>query len=279
MMEWFETRPFVKNLAWYKKYYGNRKLKGLLKKQDFWLKNQNFGDYLSRIIVASVARQSGLTKRKKSDIGRKMLAIGSILHFANDDDVIWGSGVNGKVNPQKHKFSRLDVRMVRGPLTKKFLTDRNIAVPGVFGEPALLLRSLYPNFTYRPIRNKIVVLPNLNEISICQKKIPKTMHFVSPLRHWKVVLNEILTSELVITSSLHGIVLSEVFEVPVRFIMPVGGETIFKYKDYYQGTGRDITNEPSSIANGLTINSGVTMPAPKFDKNAMINAFPRDLYE
>ena len=58
---------------------------------------------------------------KDVDKDRKLLALGSILTYARNNDVVWGSAVNGKWLDLKHyKFTTLDVRAVRGPLTREF---------------------------------------------------------------------------------------------------------------------------------------------------------------
>ena len=39
----------------------------------------------------------------------KFISVGSALHFAKDHDVIWGTGINGKVPDQMHEFNYLKV--------------------------------------------------------------------------------------------------------------------------------------------------------------------------
>lgn len=104
------------------------------------------------------------------------------------------------------------------------------------------------------------------------------MQIVSPFTHWKTIVREILTSELVLSSSLHGIILSEAFGVPVRFVMPVGGETLFKYQDYFLGTGRYLDRQPDTFMNEITSQIGVMMPKPVFDSKTLLKKFPSDFY-
>lgn len=264
--EWMRNRFLTKNLYWFKKYKGIK-----------WIKGQNFGDYLSCIVVAETARKLGLKKINLPE-EQRFLAIGSVLHSAQDGDIIWGSGINGKIAINRHTFSKLDVRMVRGPKTKNFLEKKGIKVCNVFGDPALLLPILLPDYKRKSKLGKITILPNLNEIELVKKRKPKFMHMVSPLKHWKKILYEIITSELVLTSSLHGIVLAEAFKVPVRFVMPMGGETLFKYQDYYLGTGRSLEDQPSSFYDRITLKSGIAMPPPKFYPERMLATFPKDIF-
>jgi len=252
------------SLFWFKKHKGKD-----------WRKGQNFGDYLSLVIVGEITKRENLAYKKVSE--KKLLALGSILHFANTGDVIWGAGVNGKMPEARHKFTALDVRMVRGPLTKHFLGQRGIETPDIFGDPALLLPELFPKLKHKPRKGKIIAIPNLNEMQVCYENLPAHIKFVSPLLYWKRVVKEILTSELVLASSLHGVIVSEAFGVPVRLLKPVGGETLFKYQDYYAGTGRNLTEEPSSFADKVNENSGIALPAPVYDTVSMLRAFPRNL--
>src|SRR5690349_3382462 len=53
----------------------------------------NFGDYLSSVIVTKIAADAGLFLDEERPSPARLLAIGSILHFARNGDIVWGSGV------------------------------------------------------------------------------------------------------------------------------------------------------------------------------------------
>lgn len=264
--EYKKYKNLTNGLFWFKKYSGIK-----------WIKGQNFGDYFSPIIVSKVAQKFGFKKLVLPE-NKNLFAIGSILHFAKDKDIIWGSGINGKIPHDYYKFKNLDIRMVRGPKTKNYLESKGHLVPNSYGEPGLLLSLLNPDLTYKPEYGKIVVLPNLNEINVVKKTVKNPLKFVSPLSHWSKVVFEILTSELVLTSSLHGIVVADSFGIPVRFVMPVGGETIFKYQDYFYSTGRNIIHAPSSFKDGINIKTGIMLPKPIINTDVMLETFPKDLF-
>lgn len=258
-----------KHMFWFQKFKGRQ-----------WLYGQNFGDYLSFIIVGELLKQSGTFPLPAKRENGKLLALGSILHFAENDDVIWGTGVNGKIPDERFEFDSLDVRMVRGPLTRDFLLQRGIFVPSdVYGDPALLLPSLFPKLKAKPISGRITVLPNFNELEQIMPLVPQGFTLVSPIAYWKNVVREILRSELVLTSSLHGLIVSEVFGVPVRFVAPCGGETFFKYEDYLLGTGRSLNDKPASFLAGIDKNIGVTIPPPKINAEKMIELFPVNFFK
>lgn len=84
-----------------------------------WADFTNFGDVLSEKIVERIVGHRISTTLNKSlltDCGkRKLLALGSIIHMAEDHDVIWCSGINGK-HPDKtdkefYRFTQLDMNL------------------------------------------------------------------------------------------------------------------------------------------------------------------------
>lgn len=259
-------KNLTSNLFFYQKY-----------KDMPWGKGENFGDYLSKIIVGEIAKNYGFTHIKETS--NKLLAVGSILHFAKTDDIIWGSGINGKISLDKLKFTNLDIKALRGPLTKETLKKMNIKTPDIFGDPALLMPTLFPNLKFTPIKNKVTVIPNLNEYEECIKITPKTYNLISPLRHWAFVFNEILSSEIVFTSSLHGLIICEAFKVPVVLFKPFGGETMFKYEDYLEGTNRKLSKIPQSFNKSFKQKDGTTFDTIELKLNKLIDTFPKELFQ
>lgn len=261
------NKEYIRNLVWFKKYKNYK-----------WIYGQNFGDYLSTIIVSDIARKRGIQCRYR-DSNKRLLAVGSIIHFARDNDIIWGSGINGKIKESKYSFKQLDVRLVRGPLTRDFLVRKfGIEVPDRYGDPALLLPSLYPGLKYMPKKNKVIAILNLNEYRACNKLEHKHVQLISPLLHWSIVLQHILSSELVLASSLHGLILAEAFGVPVRLFKPFKSETLFKYHDYIAGTGRSIPNITETFLDGMNSDNGMMLEAPRINSTEMYNTFPNDFF-
>lgn len=236
---------------------------------------RNFGDELSPILVREVLRQHFSHKVRKLHPrrGRKLFAIGSILHFAKSGDFVWGSGVNGKVADEAHTFTSLDVRAVRGPLTRDYLLSRGIPCPPIYGDPALLLPRFMPAKSLpRRSPKDYIVIPNYNDLPLFVGE----RNVVSPLNPLRHVLAEIVSSKLVIASSLHGVILAEAYGVPAVLLMPDGhGEHVFKYRDYYSGTGRLEFPIAESVAEALKIGRA---EAPDFDGDNLLKAFPLDFY-
>lgn len=236
----------------------------------------NFGDLLGPLLIERIARREGLLAAQHSPQPRaRLLSVGSVIHFARDGDVVWGSGVNGKMPDARYRFAHIDVRAVRGPKTRAFLLARGIEAPAVYGDPALLLADLFPEFGLRtrPKRRTVVVIPNLNDIAAVPARYASTV--VLPTAGLMSCLHAIAESEYVVASSLHAIVIAESLGIPNRLVAS-SGESEFKYEDYYLGTGRDVIPPARSVETALA--EEVTVPNLSWEPDRLLDAFPRDLW-
>jgi len=232
----------------------------------------NFGDVLSEVVVTKILADHGHTLSSQTAMPARLLGIGSILHLARDGDVVWGSGVNGKIPSEKHVYRGLDVRAVRGPLTQHFLQKKGISVPAVFGDPAILLPILFPELRPDPSYDHLVV-PNLHDTAILQHS---GVRHVSPTLGWNVCVREILKAKLVIASSLHGIIVAEAFGIPARYVRLSERESPFKYEDYALGSGRSRLEAAGSIEEAREMGG---MEPPQLERERLLSQFPLDLWE
>ncbi len=224
----------------------------------------NFGDMLGPAIVRALA--SHLPNRAG---GRRLLTVGSIMHFARDGDVIWGAGINGKVPIDFIVARDLDIRAVRGPLTAEVLSQLGMHVPDVYGDPGLLAPSILGVVRTPTPELPIVALPNLHDI----REWRHLPGYFDPRVSYRDVIQRIADSEQVVTSSLHGVVIADALRVPVSLVRP-GHEDMFKYEDYYEGTGRRLPRVHDSFV------SAIDHPAEtlRWDARPLLAAFPYDLW-
>jgi len=230
----------------------------------------NFGDDLSHVIVQKIlgrpVKHQSLKVEKKT-----LLAAGSILHYARNGDVVWGSGF--REDPSKEKrFTTLDVRAVRGPLTRQFLTAKGIKCPAVYGDPAVLMKELFPEFTKEEPIYDYIIIPNIGEIAF----FAPYKNVVVPTLPWEEIVKKMMQSKLVISSSLHGIIVAEAYGVPSRLLKMTWGEPILKYQDYYESTGRKSFKYAPSVQDAIKM--GGEKPG-YIDTKALLNAFPWDYFK
>lgn len=236
----------------------------------------NVGDELARVIVTAMLSLRDLDLRDKRDKGHRLFAIGSVLHNAGDGDAVWGSGINGKIPEDRHRFRDLDVRAVRGPLTRRFLADRGIRVPEVYGDPALLMPRFFPPaLVGTGPRRAFAVVPHFNESP--DKYAAYRDHLVLPTSKPVAFVRALLGADLVVSSSLHGVILAEAYGIPAVYLDSGNGEHRFKYDDYYHGTGRSEWHSGDSVeaCRSLGGNGGFDLAGLQ---DALMAAFPYDLW-
>lgn len=235
--------------------------------------DNNFGDMISKDLVARIVGKPIPSAPARQQIpGQAFLALGSIIHEARTGDVVWGSGF--RVKTTYDTYSNLDVRAVRGPITRLLLLNKGIPCPEIYGDPGLLVPLFFPEFQREEPLYEYIVIPHFYQVS-CFRDEP---NLVSPSQDWRVVLHYILRSKLVISSSLHGIILAEAFGVPARlFRHPVlCSEPLMKFYDYFMATGRPNYKFAHSIKEALEIGGA---PPIDIDLTPLLNSFPYDLFK
>jgi pyruvyltransferase len=240
--------------------------------QMYWWQSSagvNFGDDLSHVIVERILDRN-VEFSPLSDPKKTVFAVGSILHFARNDDIIWGSGFREDPSQEK-RFERLDVRAVRGPRTRNFLLAKGVDCPEIYGDPVILMSDLFPEFQPQVPLYDYIIIPNVGELS-CYALYKNV---VSPLLPWKEILDKMMHTRLVISGSLHGLVLAESYGVPARLLKMTWGEPLLKYADYYEATGRPHFQYATSVFEALRLGG----EAPGIiDKQRLLDAFPWDYF-
>lgn len=238
------------------------------------IKCHNVGDYLSKVVFEMLMKHFGITSYWTGKT-KCVAHIGSIIQFLGQNCTIYGSGFLFRwAMPQfARKKLKLDIRAVRGPLTREVLLELGYSVPEVYGDPAILL----PLF-YHPQINKnkeFIVIPHESHY---KDYINKSYSVVSTLTNdWKSFINNILSAKLVISSSLHGIIIAEAYGIPAIFLDETENPDQLKYEDYYLSTGRKKFVKAKTVEECLKL---TPEEIPNFTKmrNNLLNSFPKDLF-
>ncbi len=236
----------------------------------------NVGDHLSKVMVEAMLALRDLELPHKRDRSRRLFAIGSVLHNARDGETVWGSGINGKIADAEHRFRDLDVRAVRGPLTRQRLSDRGLRVPEVYGDPALMMPAFYSAESIgAPPKAPFVVIPHFNEAP--EKYAVHRQRLVLPTLKPLAFVRALLGAETVVSSSLHGVILAEAYGIPAVYLDSGNGENKFKYDDYYQGTGRARWHAGRTVEECLDLGGNAPFDLHGI-QSGLRQAFPYDLW-
>ena len=199
---------------------------------------ENYGDVLGKYLVEKISNKKALFSHPKKfsilDFWQPIyVTAGSILAHINRKCVVWGSGIinhNQIVKPAKFLA-------VRGPETRRVLMSQGYDVPEIYGDPALLLPDYYnpeidkkyqlgiiPHYVdYEFAKNRFSHLKDVVIIDLMTNNIEKTT-------------DEILQCNRIMSSSLHGIIVSHTYQIPALWIMfsdKLFGDDI-KFKDYFK---------------------------------------------
>ncbi len=204
----------------------------------YWKNWINFGDAISPFVVRVLSGR-GVVHRSSDFKEPRLLAVGSVLHDANEGDIVWGSGFRGN----EIRAGRLDVRAVRGPLTRAALVRLGIKAPQVYGDPAVLMPYLFDPRTTR--RYDVGVIQHLryrNQSRILNPAGLKVLE-IRVDQHPLSVISQICECRQILSSSLHGIIVADAYGIPSRWIKPkcekgIPSEPDIKFEDYYASTGR-----------------------------------------
>ena len=152
---------------------------------------------------------------------------------------IWSSGFMRKPEEEFVSFYRKNISFtaVRGKLSQEIIEKIYIPIPNVVLGDAGLLASLlmkYPEKEYA-----IGIIPHYSEIYDPQAQ--KIMEYYKNAKLIDVrenpmhVIKEIASCEVILSSSLHGLVIADSFHIPNQHIVfsDMFSWQEFKYRDYY----------------------------------------------
>lgn len=264
----------------------NRFLRSLIKKEDeIFLSYDNHRNNLGDILSPFIANHFGSKKIKR--ISKRnckkfehYFMIGSILQRCTSKTIIWGSGLISETAICKEAPKK--VIAVRGPLTREKLLSQGIECPEIYGDPALLLPEIYPAKKAQK-KYKMGIIPHFNDKKDPNLKLPLfnvpsikiiDIQNKNPLK----VLDEMLSCEKIVSSSLHGIIIADAYRIPavwIEFEQPFE-DGHFKFQDYFKSVGR-IVEGPVKFNKFRKLDDILNVFEPyeiKIDLEALKNSFP-----
>ncbi len=235
----------------------------------------NFGDMLSPILVGYMAKEE---QRFTSYITNgKLLAIGSILKALKENDIVWGTG--SMYDQEIISPPNVEWLAVRGPLTRNLI---DAEVPNVYGDPALLMPKFYtPKKINGNIKYRIGIAPHTIDYYLFKDLHSPNINVIDLTMPPLKVIDELNKCETIISTSLHGIIVSEAYNIPCTWLRVSdnikGGN--FKFNDYLLSTGRQAT-EPVDYRKTLnSVNiyriAKETLDKPIINTDALEKAFYR----
>lgn len=215
-------------------------------------KHGNFGDELSKVVVNNYINKEThnlfFNKFKKENIN--LIAVGSMIQVAKNDYHIWGSGFLTNIySSGRNDFSRLNIHAVRGPLTRNYIQKikSTIEVPEIYGDPALLCSEFLQPERLSHFSTKIGIVPHYaNDHKIKKMFNESNLNkadyiFIDPLGLHMEVLKKIISCRYIISNSLHGLIISDAYNIPnVWLNIQISNHPDFKFIDYFESQSREV---------------------------------------
>ena len=272
------SKAFLKQILFRNSYcrYGKRAKKRRVN-LEYFDSEVNLGDTLSPVICRWMLEKASIRYDKKIRRTRHLMALGSILGGNGFfDAVVWGSGIKSfdqiaALSKRKY-FQKLDIRCVRGPLTREALQACGYQCPEKYGDPGILMPLIY-NPEIEKTHQIGVVLHFKQKFNLCSDL--KNINICTD--DYKHFIDELLSCEKIISSSLHGIILAEAYGIPAVFLGEGRDSEMFKYYDWYYSTGRKNVRVAYSLDEAKRM-APLDLPDLSGMQKAVLEAFPYDLW-
>lgn len=224
----------------------------------WWMKKENnYGDLLTPYIFDYFNIPYVYTELEEANT----LCVGSIIVHAKKDTLVLGSGL---IKRKQTPSPLANYKFVRGPLTRNRILELGGNCPEIYGDPALLLPLIW-----KPSKkeHEIGIVPHIYNYNEVKEKYP-SYKIIDLTKDPKIVTQEITSCKKIISSSLHGIIVSHAYNIPaawVKFKSRLVGDDI-KFKDYYASFNKDAILS--------TVESPVFTEA-KFDISKLVDIFKK----
>ena len=204
----------------------------------------NSGDIITRDIIRLKYGEDALNV---SGEGRRLLLVGSISPHMRPGDIVSGIGTKGEVPTRDQAPCR--IFGLRGPITyDRFkAAGHDLSEVKFLKDPGLLIRFMVPNPDVKPEPGKVIFIPHYRERESYRKNLPNGIRFVDIDAEPTTIARDILSAELVYSSSLHGVIFSHSLGRPCVLVAPQTEEPELKYEDYFSSLNLTYTKPFASI--------------------------------
>lgn len=209
---------------------------------------KNWGDLIPYKIIKELSKSEKITHSdvfnvENPNLNYKVYSTGSVMRFTKSDSIVWGTGC---IEPGSIGEKPKKVYSVRGPLTRDELIKRGIDCPEVYGDPALLYPLIYNPKIVK--KYKWGIIPHYIEyddpkcIKILKNLEKEGVKIIDICAGEEEFIDELLEVENVVSSSLHGLIMADAYNIPNARVnlsnKLIGGH--FKFRDYYISVGREL---------------------------------------
>jgi len=239
----------------------------------FWHRSANFGDCIAPYLVEKITGLEATFVSNEDKQGHFAI-VGSLLDCAPmNNTIVWGCGF---VYETGLTYKPLAIHAVRGELSRARYIAAGINCPEVYGDPALLLPKFYKPEIKKQYR--LGIIPHVIDYIKVLKDYANVNdeHLIIDLTQpVETVIDQILSCDKTISSSLHGLIVSHAYGIPSRWVefsdKVLGGG--FKFRDYF--TTVDGNTRPLDGRGKLNLDSGINAIDFDFEIRVSLDALTK----
>lgn len=210
----------------------------------------NLGDVLTPWLLKKLGKVDAAWVTPGTDY-EHFIVTGSVLNWSSKHSVTWGAGL---ASWKDEVFHGADIRAFRGPLS--LLRARSCGwrpgtLPFAVGDPGLLL----PKLVIRSpkVADRVGIVPHYTDVarfvSAEDELASKGILLIDPFLPVEDFVAKLTSCERVMSSSLHGLIVADAYDVPnlwVRLGDGIGGDGM-KFWDHKAAVGACLQTEPPTV--------------------------------
>lgn len=202
----------------------------------YWPVSNNFGDLIGKYILEKMADAKVIYAEAHADYEHYVIG-GSVINHAGPKSIIWGAGL-GTITDGIN--AEMKIAAVRGPYTRARALSLGVKCPAIYGDPGMLLPRFYTPTSKRD--RKVGVVPHYVDQFRAYSRYAGEAHIIDVFQPIECVIEDINSCEVILSSSLHGIIIAHAYGVPAAWVKisdSVGGDGT-KFRDYFASVGLDV---------------------------------------
>lgn len=257
----------------------------------WWDLQENFGDQVGAWIIEMITGRPAHNTMGDPAAGYGLVTVGSILTGMYRPGLsVWGTGIIAR--PNRATLSRLSknpptaIHALRGELTRSVVEDElQWEPPAVLGDPALVLPLLFepPTMAHEGDPKNTLVPHYAHKRALASHQLNASWQAINVRNPPEVVVSQIATSRVVVSTSLHGLIVAQAYGVPWVWLNIIDSQLVgsnFKFDDFFstlqkaQVSRVDVNSDQIRDISLDDVAAKATLPESKYDPRALLNAFP-----
>ena len=201
----------------------------------YWWMGCNYGDILTPYLVEKISGKVAVWTEVGYGVTTYLIT-GSSLTCSRANTILWGVGT---IDTKQSIAKPMAVHAVRGPISRDQMIKSGIQCPEIYGDPAVLLPRYYKPTVEKKYRLGIVPHHLDSSKAWNDYGYEPDVLMISITDPVEKVIDNICRCEAIASSSLHGLITADAYEIPniqVEFSDRNPGRKC-KFADYWIGVG------------------------------------------